>query len=123
MADRNLRAGTINVAYNGIVVDAVGVFTHNLGFPLREDLVGSDKIHGYTEKPQMKWIEGEIRDASDFDLAQLMNAKQATITLDLANGKSIMLGEAWYSGSGDVETEEAKIPFKFCGKIAEEIAA
>lgn len=121
MAQRNRRSGKINVQVNGQVFDAVGEFTYNLGQPKREGLVGPDRVHGYKELPQIPMIEGEVRDASNLDVAGLLNLTDATITLELANGKTIMLREAWYAGDGNVGTEEANIELKFEGMSAEEV--
>ncbi len=121
MAQRNRRAGTINIQVNGVVYDAVGSFSYNLGQPMREELVGPDRVHGYKETPQVPYIEGEIRDSSDLDLSNLQNLTDATLTLKLANGKTIMLREAWYAAEGTVGTEEANVQFKFCGMSAEEL--
>ena len=118
---RNRRSGVINVQVNGTVFDATGNFSYNLGQPIREELVGPDRVHGYKETPQVSYIEGEIRDASDLVLTELMNLTDATITLKLANGKQIMLREAWYAAEGTAQTEEANVQFKFCGMSAEEI--
>ena len=123
MAPRNRRSGVINIQYNGIVVDAVGNFTYNLGNPVREELVGPDRVHGFKELPQAPYIEGEIRDSSELDLSIFQNLTDATITLKLSNGKTIMLREAWYAAEGNGQTEEANIQFKFCGMSAEEIFA
>lgn len=119
----NRRSGAINIQANGEVYDAVGMFSYNIGKPLREGLKGPDRVQGYKELPQIPFIEGEIRDSSDLDLATVLSLKDATITLTLANGKTIMLRDAWYANEGTVGTDEANIPFKFEGMSADEIAA
>lgn len=121
MAPRNRRSGTINIQVNGKVYDAVGEFSYNLGQPKREALVGPDRVHGYKELPQQPMIEGEIRDASDLDVASFLNLTDATITIELANGKTIMLRQAWYAGDGNIATEEANVEFKFEGMSCEEV--
>lgn len=123
MADTNRRAGRIKVTIAGTVREAVGSFTYNLGQPKREALVGADKVHGYKEMPQVAFIEGEIRDASDLDLAAFQNITDATFLLELANGKSIVLRNAWYAADGNIETEEANIEVRFEGIAAEELKA
>ena len=121
MTSRNRRAGVINIQANGVVYDAVGNFSYNIGEPIRETLVGPDRIHGYKELPQENYIEGEIRDDQGISLRDLLNLVDATITLELANGKTIMLREAWYGAEGTAQSEEANVQFKFCGMSAEEI--
>lgn len=116
-------AGLIEVAVNGTLYQAKGNFTYDLGLPQREALVGSDKTHGYKETPKVAFIEGEFTDHSDLDLAGLFSISDATVTLKLANGKTVMLSEAWYAGDGKAETEEANIKVRFEGMRAEEIPA
>lgn len=119
---RNRRAGTLTIQHNGQIMDAVGSFSYNLGRSLKTAEVGHDRVHGYKELPQVPFIEGEIRDSSDLDLAALCDLDDATLTLVLANGKTIMLREAWYAGEGTGNTEDANIQYKFEGMSAEEIA-
>jgi ethanolamine utilization protein EutA (predicted chaperonin) len=71
--------------------------------------------------PQVAFIEGEITDQSDLDVKGLLRTDDATMTLELANGKVIMLRNAWYAGEGNVQTEEANISVRFEGMSAEEI--
>lgn len=121
MASRNRRGGVINVQTNGEVLDAVGSFTYNLGQNKREMLPGADRIHGFKEMPQVPFIEGEVRDSGEFNMTALLNTVDATITLTLANGKTIMLREATFTGEGSGATEEGTMPVRFEGLSAEEI--
>lgn len=117
----NRRAGTINLQVNGNVYDAVGSFTYNLGRPKREMLTGPDRVHGYKELPQVPFVEGEIRDAGDLDVAALLDTVDATVTLRLADGKTIMLRDAAFCGEGNGDTEDGKIAVRWEGKSAEEV--
>jgi len=115
------RAGIIFLKINGEVQDIKGSATYNLGRPKREAMLGADGIHGYSEVPQVPFIEGEITDRADMDVAAFLNTTDATITIELANGKVITLREAWYAGEGTVGTDEANIQFRFEGMSAEEV--
>lgn len=114
-------AGVLFVKIDGTQRDVIGDFTYNLGQVKREMKVGPDKVHGHSEMPQVPFIEGEIRDASDLDVAALLNIINSTITLELANGKTIVLRQAVYAGDGDIGTEEANIQIRFEGLSAEEV--
>ncbi len=115
------RAGTLFLRIDGQLREIVGSFSYNLGAPKRDGLVGPDIVHGYKELPQIPMIEGEARDKDDLDVVALLNITDATITLELANGKTIALRNAWYAADGDIGTEEANIQLKFQGKSADEI--
>lgn len=120
MAGQNRRAGTIYFKVDGAQYDAKGSFTYNLGSPKRETILGADRVHGYKEMPQAPFIEGEITDRGDLDVAALQAVDDATVTLELANGKTIILRNAWYAADGDIGTEDANIQVRFEGHQAEE---
>lgn len=115
------KGGIIFVKVNGEIQDAKGNFTYNLGKPKREAIVGSDAVHGFKETPQVSFIEGEITDRSTLDLEALVTTEDATVTLELANGKVISLRNAWYAGEGTGNTDEGNIAVRFEGKSGEEI--
>ena len=120
MANKRV-GGIIELKADGELYQAKGSFTYNLGKPKRETVVGHDAVHGYKELPQEPYIEGAITDSPDLNLAALLQLKDVTATLRLANGKIIVLREAFYSADGNGTTEEGEIEFKLSGSSAEEI--
>jgi hypothetical protein len=121
MAGKNRIGGMIALKVNGDMHFAKGNFTYNLGKPKREGVVGADVVHGYKETPQVPFVEGEITDRNELSLEDLVTLDDATITLELANGKVITLSEAWYAGEGTGNTEEGNIACRFEGMSAEEV--
>ena len=117
------RAGIIFLSVNGVLYDAKGNFSYNLGRPKRETIVGSDTVHGFMEKPQPAFIEGEITDRANLDLSALALMTDATVTLQLANGKMIALRDAWFAAEGTGNTEEGNIQVRFEGANADEVPA
>lgn len=113
--------GRIAVKINGERVYAKGNFTYNLGLPKREAVMGADEVHGYKEIPQVAFIEGATTDRGDLDLEALVQASDLTVTLDLSNGKTIALFQAWFAGEGNVTTEEGEVALRFEGLRAEPI--
>jgi len=107
---------------NGSQVRMKGSWTYNLGQPKREGIVGADQTHGYKEMPQLAFVEGAITDSSELDLKALVNTKDVTFTLELANGKVIVLRDAWWAADGNVTTEEGEIEAGFEGLSAQEVA-
>ncbi len=116
------RGGTIQFSVDGVLQDAKGSFSYNLGRPKREAIVGADAVHGYMEKPQVAFIEGEITDRGSLDLAALQGVTNASVTLELANGKVIALRDAWYAAEGTGHTEEGNVEVRFEGISAEEVS-
>lgn len=121
MASDQRRAGIITVQVDGEIQEAVGDFTYNLGSPKREALIGADKVHGFKETPQVAFIEGKLRDRKMLNLKKTVEADNATVTLALANGKVIVLRQAWFAGDGNASTDEATVDVRYEGLSAEEI--
>jgi 23S rRNA U2552 (ribose-2'-O)-methylase RlmE/FtsJ len=109
----NRRAGVIFVKVDGELVDAKGNFTYNLGQPMREAMVGASGIQGFKETPQVSFIEGEITDRRELDMIRLIQGDEQTVTLELNNGKVIVLNNAWFAGDGQGQTEEANITVRW----------
>ncbi len=106
----------IQFQINGEVFDAKGSFSYNLGRATRESIIGSDRVHGYKEVPQVGFIEGEITDSASTDLEALVGVTDATVTLDLANGKLFVLHDAYYASEGTGNTEDGNIGIRFEGE-------
>ncbi len=115
MADQR-RGGIIQLQINGEIFRAKGSFTYNLGSPMRESIVGADVMHGFKETPQPGFIEGEITDGSDVTLQTLVTTEDATVTLDLPNGKMFVLHEAYFAADGTANTDEGNIAVRFEGR-------
>jgi len=114
-------AGILQLEVNGERYDVKGNYSYNLGRPKRDAIVGMDRVHGYKEVPQTPFIEGAVTDRANLRLADLVNLTGVTATLLLANGKRIVLRDAWYAAEGTVSTEEAEIELRFEGLSADEV--
>jgi len=115
------RAGLVQVQINGEIQDAKGNFSYNLGQPKREAIIGTDGVHGFKETPQVAFIEGGITDHGNLDLKALVTVDGATVTISLANGKVVVLRDAWFAGEGTATSEEGEVAIRFEGANAEEI--
>lgn len=114
--------GTIAVKANGVALKAKGEFTYNVGgFDKSNTVMGHFGPHGYTEEAFEPFIEGEVTDDPTLNLRRdLIDLVDATVVLELANGKSVSLKDAWYSGDGTVGTREGNINVRFTGISARE---
>lgn len=117
----NRVGGIIEIKVDGVLYAAKGSWTYNLGANKREAVLGADVVHGYKESVQAPKLEGAITDRGDLDVKTILNLKSATATLKLANDKIIVFKDAWYSGDGNITTEEGEIEFKMEALNAEEI--
>jgi len=114
--------GIIFVKVDGHQYSAKGAWEYNLGVPKREAVIGHDGYHGYKALPQEAYISGEITDNADLNLRRdLLEVENATVTLELYNGKIVMLQNADFTGAGTGQTEEGNIAVRFTGEAAKEI--
>jgi len=111
--------GIVIVKSNGHQYQAKGSFTYRLSVPKKEAVIGSDSVHGYKETPVVGFIEGSITDSKELNLEALQKTTGATVTLNLANGKTIGCKDAYYAADGDGTTEEGEIQFRFEGETEE----
>lgn len=115
-ADKNRRAGLIWVQIDGRRLEAKGSFTIQPGRPLRNSIIGADGVHGYAETAQAAYIERATTDHPDLDTVALRDATGLTVTLELNNGKTWVLEDAWFAGEGAMSTEESEIGIRFESK-------
>jgi len=106
---------------DGEFFEAKGEFTYRINLFKREMIAGTTNIVGFKEEPQVPFIEGAITDSDELDLAKFQAIRDATITLEVANGKVIQLREAAYTSEGDVTSSEGEIPVRFEGITGREI--
>ena len=117
----NRISGIIYFKVNGEQIRAAGSFSFGLGKHQREAVVGHDGVHGFKEIPTIPFIEGETTFDVDLDLDRLAEMDDVTVTLELSNGKTVVLRNAWFVNKDGLtgSTEEGKIPVRFEGKSAE----
>lgn len=120
MANRRV-GGILFFKLDGELFNAKGEFSYDLGAPKRDAVVGADGVHGFKEIPKVPFIEGALTDNDELDLSKLLNFRDGTATLELANGKVIVIREAYYAGDGVVKSEEGEIPLRIEGIRAEEV--
>ena len=113
--------GVIFFKLDGELFQAKGEFSYDIGVPKREAVVGSDGVHGFKEVPKVPFIEGALTDSDSLNLSSLLNFRDGTATLELANGKVIVIREAYYAGDGVVKTDEGEITLRIEGIKGEEI--
>lgn len=119
MAQGERLGGIVRLQIDGEVYRVVGDFTFNDGQPMREGQVGSDEVHGYIERPQIPYLQGQVRDSRDLDVAAMKRAKNVTASLELSNGKLFVLYEAWFASEGEMSTAGGEIDAKWEGMRAE----
>ena len=119
----NRLSGTLFIAMDGEILEAAGEGTYSLGGEVRETLTGHDRVHGYKALPQAPFLQWDIRDRGDLDVARIRAADAVELTLQLANGKTVVFSSAWAEGEWEQRTENATISARFAAKSAKELTA
>ncbi|MBC8726707.1 phage tail protein, partial [Paraburkholderia sp. 31.1] len=81
----------------------------------RESLVGQDRVHGYAEKPRAPFISATLRDAGTLTVKDFNAMTNVTVTLELANGKTVVGRNMWSTEAQEVRTPEATFEIRFEG--------
>ena len=113
--------GTHRLTIDGKSIMVVGSFSFNLGRPKREMQVGPDKVHGYTEMPQVPYLEGEVRNDNSLKVDDILGITNSTIQLEHANGKTYLFEKSVYCADGDMETENGTLQFRIEAEFADEV--
>lgn len=112
----NKIGGTIFVTVNGERLQAKGEFTVNPGIPKKNAVVGKDGAHGFMEEQRAAYVEGSITASADLDVEQFLLVDDATVMVELVDGRTFMLYNAWNASEGDFKTDEAEMDVRFEGR-------
>jgi hypothetical protein len=88
---------------------------------IRETITGLDGVHGFIEKAGPGWIEVTISDYGDLEVADFMKQDNVTVTLEQANGKMIVLHNAWTVNAREVDAVAASMAVRWESKKGEVI--
>lgn len=112
----SVRGGRLTLKVNGRAYPAAGEFKYGGGDDKRTALIGTNGVEGFTTEATVPFIEGEIFKGDAFfdDISKIENA---TVTLELADGKVFSLYEAWTVNEkgGEAGSKEGKIQVRFEG--------
>lgn len=127
MADTTNRlAGIAYLSVDGQKYMLSGDLAYSTASVSRGSLSGDDEVHGYSEKPRPPFISGTLRDAGNLTLQSFNDMTNATITLELANGKTVIGRNMWTVEAQEVKTTEGTFEVKwegFSGSVTEQLAA
>jgi hypothetical protein len=87
----------------------------------RTGVAGMDGPHGYTEAPRIPFIEGEFSDIGGLSLITLQQICNSTITVELLNGKTYLLRNAWTATARELNGTDGVVTIKFEGMKGEEM--
>lgn len=82
---------------------------------VRTGIAGQDYVHGYSELPVVPYIEGDFSTTADWSIADIKGITNATVTAELANGRTYVLRGAWQAGDLPLESADGKVKLRFEG--------
>jgi len=127
MADNTNRlAGVAYLTVNGQSYMLAGDLGYSTGKVKRETLVGQDQVHGFAETPRAPFISATLRDAGNLTVNDFNNMTNETVTLELANGKTVIGRNLWTVEAQEVKTSEGTFEVKwegFSGSVTEQLAS
>lgn len=95
-----------------------GEVSMNAGGLKREAVLSSSGVAGFSAKPQVPYCEGEILCTKELDIEALGKTEDADVTVELYNGKTFALYNAYWASEGEL-TSDGKLKFRFEGLKAE----
>lgn len=106
-------AGKCYIKVNGTQFNLRGNMTISIGNEEKEPIVGLDKFHGLKVVPRASFLECDITDTADLDVEALENIQDATITVELVNGKTAVLRNAFQTNALELKAEDGVMTVKF----------
>lgn len=100
--------GTLYLMINGVQYPARGSWEYTPNLTARSGIAGQDGVHGYTERPVVPAMKGEVSDFGGISIQALQQSAITVATLSLANGKVVMGYDGWVKGLVTSTTEDGK---------------
>jgi hypothetical protein len=114
-------AGTAYFKADGKQFTLSGSFSYSVNKNTREGKAGLSGVAGFTETSKVPWVEGEFYTTPEFRTADLEKITNATITVDLANGVTVLLQNAWQTGDIEIDAAAGTSTVRFEGMAGKEI--
>ena len=116
-------AGTAYVTVDGVTYMLVGDLTYDPSSVKRDTKTGQDGVHGYGEMPKPGKIAGTFRDSGGLTIAAFNAMVNVTVSLSLANGKTVIGRNMWTIESQEVKTAEGTVEVSWEGPTVSEVTA
>lgn len=117
--------GTVFIDAGGERLEVRGNVTSNIGQNVtRESVAGLDRVHGFTQRPVVPFIQCDLTEKPSFSLSAINKLDDTTVQAQLADGRSLVLRNAWHAGDPERNSEEGSLTsVRFEGLQGEEIPA
>lgn len=100
--------GTLTLLINGAAFPVRGSWEYTATTSQREMQAGQDRVHGFTEKPSVPGMKGDVSDFGEISTQALQQSTIAVGQLNLANGKTVIGYDGIVKGEITSNTEDGK---------------
>jgi uncharacterized protein YlzI (FlbEa/FlbD family) len=114
-------AGIAYLKVDGALYPLRGNFVVSPSSLERAGIAGQYYIHGFSEMPRLPSISGDISLVPELSVEDIEAVTVATVTAELANGKTYVLREAWCTSALELNTREGSARVVFQGISCDEI--
>jgi len=111
----NAIAGSVDLTVNGTTYLMEGDCKWSPNSWKKETQSGLDRVHGYKKSPCAPFIEVSIRDSGGLTVADFGDMDGVTVTLVLANGKTVIGSGMWTVTPQEVDSAEGKFTVRLEG--------
>lgn len=121
MAAPNRIGGILSLRVDGNQYEARGNFQVTPSKVKRTGVAGQDGVHGYIEEPIVPQIAGDLSIGNQLSVEALEQITDATVQVQLANGKTYVLTSAWTEAAFVIDAHDGKVGVTFQGLTCEEL--
>lgn len=100
--------GVLTLLIEGNAFPVRGSWEYTPTLTEREMQAGQDGVHGYTEKPSVPGMKGDVSDFGEISIQSLQQSDISVGQLNLANGKVIIGYDGVVKGAITPNTEDGK---------------
>lgn len=119
----NKNSGIVSIKIDGKLTSVTAEGIEYEGFANKKEMqLDQDGPAGYSETPQIPTLKFKTRDSDEFDLVAFCDIKDAFITADLNNGKTVCIEHACFADVGNVKSSNGEVSCTFHGKRGYEVA-
>jgi hypothetical protein len=121
MANAQRIGGLLALRVDGNLYEARGSFQVTPSKVKRTGVAGQDGVHGYIEEPIVPQIKGDLSIGNMLSIEDLDNITDSTVQVQLANGRTYVLVDAWTVAGSVIDAHDGKVDVTFEGISCEEI--
>jgi hypothetical protein len=113
--------GVLAIYLDGVQYEARGNFNITGVTVKRTGVAGQDGVHGFIEEPIVPSIKGDWSIGNQLSLVNLEAITDATAQVNLANGMSYILTDAWTVAAFVIDAHDGKVMIELEGMSMQEM--